>query len=539
MRYDSTYSALIALNKALGGDENKIPDSEYSAVVDLMSTLSGEPIEAATAYEATEQIATMAINRELPIQQTGGCNLGELWISVNGTHYAKDWGLDGIDILHVDVPNNVTPPVIETIEYPDVFSCGSMNVMKLTLDRSYPIQMVNLNFIDANTLMVTYDITAEFSISDIDGKSVIESRITPYVGGQFLVSINLAWFEGVNMSADPILPFEGPLIINCEMNKLTDEGDPSKAIKINTLKEFCELPDSDTQWYEITGRIVNVYNGQKGMFEIADDSLSGDGTNGGTIFINGVNTDGPYAVIDGSISSKLEGDVINAELTILTQKHTLMEDTFFDQAWVNKPAGTVIAGLFNGWNAESGSYVWPVAIFKNIEIPLPQLIDNRWFDASYFPIPDDLSAVKQVTAYEFADGIAAPDDKDLGWVRIKGEIKGIIDSRGLFVLDDGSIESKGVDYFNRWGYNGLIVNGLIDGSKATISGLTWEAADFWNSLSPEVGDTIEFIARPHHISGPLDLSNGEILNEGEMMFIAGCTPDTPYAIYINLEKKTE
>lgn len=54
-----------------------------------------------------------------------------------------------------------------------------------------------------------------------------------------------------------------------------------------------------------------------------------------------------------------------------------------------------------------------------------------------------------------------------------------------------------------------------------------------------VVDTIEFIARPAHTSGPLDLSNGEILNEGEMMFIAGCTPSTPYAIYVNLEKKTE
>lgn len=74
---------------------------------------------------------------------------------------------------------------------------------------------------------------------------------------------------------------------------------------------------------------------------------------------------------------------------------------------------------------------------------------------------------------------------------------------------------------------------------STLSGEPVEAADFWNSLSPEVGDTIEFIARPNHTSGPLDLSNGEILNEGEMMFIAGCTPSTPYAIYINLEKKTE
>lgn len=49
MRYDSTYSALVALNKKMGGVQSP-PISEYDAVANLMSTMSGGEVDVSTIF---------------------------------------------------------------------------------------------------------------------------------------------------------------------------------------------------------------------------------------------------------------------------------------------------------------------------------------------------------------------------------------------------------------------------------------------------------------------------------------------------------
>ena len=68
MKYDSLYSGLVSINKSLGGTQS-MPDSEYGAMIDLMETLSGQPVgESGDAFDAVSTVATMAENGELPIQ---------------------------------------------------------------------------------------------------------------------------------------------------------------------------------------------------------------------------------------------------------------------------------------------------------------------------------------------------------------------------------------------------------------------------------------------------------------------------------------
>lgn len=71
LKYDSLYSGLVSINKSLGGTQS-MPDSEYGAMIDLMETLSGQPVgESGDAYNAVSTVATMAENGELPIQGGG------------------------------------------------------------------------------------------------------------------------------------------------------------------------------------------------------------------------------------------------------------------------------------------------------------------------------------------------------------------------------------------------------------------------------------------------------------------------------------
>ena len=110
LKYDSLYSGLVSINKSLGGTQS-MPDSEYGAMIDLMETLSGQPVgESGDAYDAVSTVATMAENGELPIQGGGspsGCKLGDESTSVtsNGTYRwdASIFGLDGLSSFQVDV----------------------------------------------------------------------------------------------------------------------------------------------------------------------------------------------------------------------------------------------------------------------------------------------------------------------------------------------------------------------------------------------------------------------------------------------------
>ena len=109
LKYDSLYSGLVSINKSLGGTQS-MPDSEYGAMIDLMETLSGQPVgESGDAYNAVSTVATMAENGELPIQNTPELDSVQVDITANGSYeyLPSAYGLDGFSgfTANVNVPD--------------------------------------------------------------------------------------------------------------------------------------------------------------------------------------------------------------------------------------------------------------------------------------------------------------------------------------------------------------------------------------------------------------------------------------------------
>ena len=111
MRYDSTYSALVALNKKMGGVQSP-PISEYDAVTNLMSTMSGGEVDVNDPVAAVEQVVVKAENNELPIQS--GCKLKTLNVTNNGV-YNADETFNGWKKVVVNVPNPLDKPTVELV----------------------------------------------------------------------------------------------------------------------------------------------------------------------------------------------------------------------------------------------------------------------------------------------------------------------------------------------------------------------------------------------------------------------------------------
>ena len=111
MRYDSTYSALVALNKKMGGVQSP-PISEYDAVTNLMSTMSGGEVDVNDPVAAVEQVVVKAENNELPIQS--GCKLKTLNVTNNGI-YNADETFDSWKKVVVNVPSLLDIPRVELV----------------------------------------------------------------------------------------------------------------------------------------------------------------------------------------------------------------------------------------------------------------------------------------------------------------------------------------------------------------------------------------------------------------------------------------
>ena len=111
MTYDSTYSALVVLNKKMGGVQSP-PISEYDAVTNLMSTMSGGEVDVNDPIAAVEQVVVKAENNELPIQS--GCKLKTLNVTNNGV-YNADETFNGWKKVVVNVPSPLDMPSIELV----------------------------------------------------------------------------------------------------------------------------------------------------------------------------------------------------------------------------------------------------------------------------------------------------------------------------------------------------------------------------------------------------------------------------------------
>lgn len=136
MRYDSTYSALVALNKKMGGVQSP-PISEYDAVTNLMSTMSGGEVDVNDPVTAVEQVVVKAENNELPIQNR--CKLKTLNVTNNGV-YNADETFNGWKKVVVNVPSPLNKPNIELVSSTYVDNHTSFS-FTIRMSEGYPWNM--------------------------------------------------------------------------------------------------------------------------------------------------------------------------------------------------------------------------------------------------------------------------------------------------------------------------------------------------------------------------------------------------------------
>ena len=138
MRYDSTYSALVALNKMMGGVQSP-PISEYDAVTNLMSTMSGGEVDVNDPVAAVEQVVVKAENNELPIQS--GCKLKTLNVTNNGV-YNTDETFDGWKKVVVNIPDPFDKPSVELVSSTYVDNRTSFS-FTIRMSEGYPWYMTD------------------------------------------------------------------------------------------------------------------------------------------------------------------------------------------------------------------------------------------------------------------------------------------------------------------------------------------------------------------------------------------------------------
>lgn len=363
MQFDSTYSALKALNEALGGTQQN-PDSEYSAVINLMSTLNGAPVEAASAFEAVSDIAVAAENGELPIQSGEGCNhkFGDIGLTANGTYMASDYGYSGFREVSVSVPTGADQiPSFKIIDYDSELKLGDVGkiryIRKSTSDVPWIESKAGVQII--SEYAPQYDENGDAVIVEDHWVEAIEFIVTseenPFIYIKD-IGFRASNVDGVDVNCRlnietwiSISVLEGGSIIDAEhedwqisegsggyFDQIDDEnyidltvwGDPmndSNVVVCNTLKEFVEAEGYDeNQWFEITGTVQGQQQCESGCVKLVDDSLFDSGgnpvTNNGYVVINYTNRTLGVPTHYGSWENRIYEDGVVCKIRTLRHK---------------------------------------------------------------------------------------------------------------------------------------------------------------------------------------------------------------------------
>ena len=271
LKYDSLYSALKALNVALGGDEINDADSTYTVIERLSETLG--------------------LSEQTPmLLSTGGrseCPTTSIEIGANGEYNIdENTGFVGWNQVNVNIPNfeiSETELVsyTETVNFGDpfefIFKCkmpdGAESV-ELNIENSMGMWW---DFVVTNIETSGKWITAKYTSSQSMTKS-------GYVN---VYGITFHYNNGVyvNMPVSYNMPFtcngEGVDLPESEWVEGT-WGDPTQAIVCANIADFLTKPDStkeNPQWYEFNCRVLTAPLVEDLRMIVDDDSISGNAAN--------------------------------------------------------------------------------------------------------------------------------------------------------------------------------------------------------------------------------------------------------------------
>lgn len=266
LKYDSLYSALKALNVALGGDEINDADSTYTVIERLTETLG--------------------LSEQAPMLLSAGggseCPTTSIEIGANGEYNIDETtGFVGWNQVNVNIPNFVVPET-ELVSYTATVNFGDPFEFIIKYKILEGLESVGLNIEDS---MYMYDfdvINIETSGGWITAKYTNSKRVTKsgYVN---VYGIIFHYNNGVQVEMP--VNYNMPVTCNGEGVDLPVSnwvegtwGDPNQAIICENIADFLTKPDStkeNPQWYEFNCRVLTAPQVENLIMVIDDDSISG------------------------------------------------------------------------------------------------------------------------------------------------------------------------------------------------------------------------------------------------------------------------
>ena len=351
LKYDSLYSALKALNVALGGDVINDADSAYTVIERLTETLG-----------LSEQTPMLLSTRE-----GSECPTTSIEIGANGEYNIdENTGFVGWNQVNVNIPNFIIPEnelvsYTETVNFGDPFEftikCkmpNNMHYFESSIETSVDMGSFEMNIIGTDGGWLTTKFTSN--------RGVTKS------GNVKVISLNIYYHNTISASipVDYNMPFtcngEGVDIPETQWVEGT-WGDPNQAIVCGNIADFLTKPDStkeNPQWYEFNCRVLTAPQVENLKMIVNDDSIldsmannpllnNKDGEFG--IVINQANnilaSCGPMCMNDGRVNA---WDIFPGDgnwCKIRTLKFTADQNYIINDGNIIIKQGTVFGGKFN------------------------------------------------------------------------------------------------------------------------------------------------------------------------------------------------
>ena len=266
LKYDSLYSALKALNVALGGDEINDADSTYTVIERLSETLG--------LSEQTPMLLSTGEGSECPTTS--------IEIGANGEYNIdENTGFVGWNQVNVNIPN-FEVPAIELVSYTETVDYGNrFEFVIKCMKKDYMVGGIFCNDwskIGGLWNVVTIEENDEWVIKKFLSTSAITSS-----GKIVIKKIQVECINNINV----YIPFSYIMSVTCngeaidipESGWVTGEwGDPTQAIVCANIADFLTKPDStkeNPQWYEFNCRVLTAPQVEDLRMIVDDDSISG------------------------------------------------------------------------------------------------------------------------------------------------------------------------------------------------------------------------------------------------------------------------
>ena len=269
IKYDSLYSALKALNVALGGDEINDADSTYTVIERLSETLG------------------LSVQTPMLLLAAGGseCPTTSIEIGANGEYNIdENTGFVGWNQVNVNIPNFEIPEIelvsyTETVNFGDPFEfvakCQKKNYLFsfFSLVDGGGFVIWNQEVIEENNEWITMKFTSSIGIRESGYFNITGWGLNCINGIQI----------GIPFSYN--MPFtcngEGVYLPETEWVEGT-WGDPNQAIVCADIADFLTKPDStkeNPQWYEFNCRVLTAPEVENLRMIVDDDSISATAAN--------------------------------------------------------------------------------------------------------------------------------------------------------------------------------------------------------------------------------------------------------------------